>query len=124
MTAIAAVLLVGAPQLVGLFEIPAGTRLAELSIMWIRILGFGIPIVGVHIAIIGVLRGAGATRTSLRINIVGTCIQIPLSYVLGVTMGLGPWGVWAGFPISFVFKAMLGIAAYLKGDWAKTGRGV
>jgi putative MATE family efflux protein len=122
MTVIAAVLLVGAPQLVGLFEIPAGTRLAELSIMWIRILGFGIPIVGIHIAIIGVLRGAGATRTSLRINIVGTCIQIPLSYVLGVTMGLGPWGVWAGFPISFVFKAMLGIAAYLKGDWAKTGR--
>ena len=124
MTVIAGVLLVGAPQLVGVFEIPAGTRLAELSIMWIRILGFGIPIVGIHIAIIGVLRGAGATRTSLRINIVGTCIQIPLSYVLGVTMGLGPWGVWAGFPISFVFKALLGIAAYLKGGWATTGRRV
>lgn len=124
MTAIAGVLLIGAPQLIGIFEIPPGTRLAELSVMWIRILGFGIPIVGVHIAIIGVLRGSGATRTSLRINIVGTCIQIPLSYVLGVTMGLGPWGVWAGFPISFVFKAILGIAAYLKGDWAKTGRRV
>ena len=124
MTVIAAVLLIGAPELVGLFEIPAGTRLADLSVLWIRILGFGIPIVGVHIAIIGVLRGAGATRTSLRINVVGTCLQIPLSYVLGVTFGLGPWGVWAGFPISFVFKAMLGIAAYLKGDWAKTGRRV
>jgi len=121
MTAIALVLLIGAGPLVTVFDIRLGTPLADLSIEWMRLLGAGMPIVGIHIALIGMLRGAGATNTSLRINIIGTAIQIPLSYVLGFPMGLGPFGVWLAFPLSFVVKMGLGIAAYRRGRWAQTG---
>ena len=118
MSAIAVVLLAGAAPLVAIFDIPLHTPLADLSILWMRILGAGMPIVGVHIALIGMLRGAGATNTSLRINIVGTTLQIPLSWLLGFPLGLGPLGVWVAFPISFLVKMALGIVAYRKGDWA------
>ncbi|MBO6935076.1 MAG: MATE family efflux transporter [Deltaproteobacteria bacterium] len=121
MTAIAIVLLAGAAPLVGIFDIAPDTPLADLSIEWMRLLGAGMPIVGVHIALIGMLRGAGATNTSLWINIIGTAIQIPLSYVLGFPMGLGPFGVWLAFPLSFVVKMLLGIGAYRRGTWAQTG---
>lgn len=121
MSAIALVLLVGAGPLVAIFDIALHTPLADLSILWMRLLGAGMPIVGVHIALIGMLRGAGATNSSLWINIVGTTIQIPLSYLLGFPLGLGPFGVWLAFPLSFVVKMGLGIAAYRRGHWAQTG---
>lgn len=121
MTAIAIVLLVGAAPLVTIFDIALDTPLADLSIEWMRLLGLGMPIVGVHIALIGMLRGAGATNTSLWINIIGTTLQIPLSYLLGFPLGLGPFGVWLAFPLSFVVKMGLGIAAYRRGHWAQTG---
>ena len=121
MTAVAIVLLAGAAPIVAIFDIPLDTPLANLSIEWMRILGAGMPIVGVHIALIGMLRGAGATGTSLRINIVGTALQVPLSWLLGFPLGLGPFGVWVAFPLSFVIKMLLGIAAYRKGDWVHLG---
>ena len=121
MTAIAVVLVFGAAPVVRIFDIPTGTPLSDLAIEWMRILGAGMPIVGVHIALIGMLRGAGATNTSLRINIIGTAIQIPLSWLLGFPLGMGPFGVWLAFPLSFVLKMLLGIAAYRRGDWARAG---
>ncbi len=108
--------------IVGLFDVPEGTALFEHSITWMRLLGYGMPIVGVNIAFVGMLRGAGATSLSLGMNLVSTVlVQIPLSYILGVSMGLGPWGVWAGFPLSFVVKMLLGVVVYRRGSWAKTG---
>ncbi len=121
MTAIAILLLAGAAPIVTIFDISLDTPLADLSILWMRLLGAGMPIVGVHIALIGMLRGAGATNTSLRINIIGTTLQVPLSYLLGFPLGLGPFGVWLAFPLSFVVKMGLGIAAYRRGRWAQTG---
>jgi len=98
-----------------------GTPLASYSIQWIRILGFGMPIVGVHIAYVGLFRGSGATNTSLGINAVTTALQIPGSWALGFLFGMGAWGVWAAFPISFVLKAALATVFYRRGGWAKTG---
>jgi putative MATE family efflux protein len=121
MSAVAVLLLAGAAPIVAIFDIALDTPLADLSILWMRMLGIGMPIVGVHIALIGMLRGAGATNTSLWINIIGTTLQIPLSYLLGFPLGLGPFGVWLAFPLSFVVKMGLGIAAYRRGHWAHTG---
>lgn len=121
MSAVAVLLLAGAGPIVSIFDIALDTPLADLSILWMRMLGIGMPVVGVHIALIGMLRGAGATNTSLWINIIGTTLQIPLSYLLGFPLGMGPFGVWLAFPLSFVVKMGLGIAAYRRGHWARTG---
>ncbi|MEM6959350.1 MAG: MATE family efflux transporter [Myxococcota bacterium] len=121
MSLIAVVLFVYAVEIVALFEVLPGSPLSDLTVQWMHLLGFGMPIVGAHIAVMGTLRGSGATRTSLMINIVGTAIQIPLSWFLGFGLGLGPWGIWAGFPLSFVVKALMGAAAYVRGRWAVVG---
>jgi len=68
------------------------------------------------------LRGAGATNTSLMINIVGTVvIQVPLSWFLGFVVGWGAFGIWVALPISFVVRMFLGILAYRRGRWAQVG---
>ncbi|MEM1413460.1 MAG: MATE family efflux transporter [Myxococcota bacterium] len=122
MTSVAVAIVAGASGLVALFDVPEGSELHALAVEWMRILGYGMPVVGVHIAFVGMFRGAGATRTSLWINILGTLlVQIPLSWLLGFPLGFGVAGVWAGFPLSFVVKAALGAMFYRQGAWAQTG---
>ncbi|HJL18682.1 MAG TPA: MATE family efflux transporter [Sandaracinaceae bacterium LLY-WYZ-13_1] len=121
MSALAATIVSLAGPIVGVFDVEAGTPLASYAIQWMQLLGFGMPIVGVHIAFVGMLRGAGATRTSLGINAIATTLQIPGSYLLGFVLGWGAFGVWLAFPASFALKALLGFAAYRRGAWARTG---
>ena len=121
-TVIGLTIVVGAVPILGIFDVDAATELGEYSVLWMRILGWGMPIVGVHISLIGMLRGAGATNTSLLINIVGTLvIQVPLSWFLGFVVGWGAFGIWVALPLSFVVRMLLGIAAYRRGRWASVG---
>jgi len=122
MTALALAIIAGAYDIVGLFDVERGTDLADLTVLWMKLLGYGLPIVGAHITFAGMLQGAGATKTSLRINVLGTlALQIPLSWLLGFPLGMGELGVWLAFPLSFVFKACLGAWYWREGGWAKTG---
>jgi len=121
MSALAALILLGAEPIVEIFDVPPGTPLMDYSVQWMRLLGLGMPIVGVHIALVGMFRGAGKTGTSLQVNLVGTLVQIPLSGLLGFPLGLGAWGVWLGFPLSFVVKAAVGVWMYRRGYWAVAG---
>jgi putative MATE family efflux protein len=118
-------IVVGAVPILAIFDVDATTELGRYSVMWMRILGWGMPIVGVHIALIGMLRGAGATNTSLMINVVGTMvIQVPLSWVLGFVLGWGAFGIWVALPVSFLIRMGLGIAAYRRGRWARAGASI
>ena len=76
----------------------------------------------IAVALVGLLQGAGATQTSLRINLIGTVlVQIPLGIFLAFGLDWGVFGVWVSFPMSFVVKAALSFGAYKRGKWAKVG---
>ncbi|MBC7171284.1 MAG: MATE family efflux transporter, partial [Polyangiaceae bacterium] len=117
-----ALVLFAAPLAEQAFAIESGSSLHGYSVTWMRVLGVGMPLAGVHLALIGTLRGAGATMTSLKINVVGTCfVQLPMSVLLGFILGLGPLGIWASVPISYVGKLFLSFLAYRRGAWAQLG---
>jgi putative MATE family efflux protein len=118
-------IIVGAEPIIAIFDVESATELGRYSLLWMRVLGWGMPIVGVHIALIGMLRGAGATNTSLLINIIGTLVvQVPLSWFLGFVVGWGAFGIWVALPVSFVVRMGLGILAYRRGAWARAGASV
>ncbi len=110
-----------AEAIVSVFEIPVASKLSQLSVVWMKILGYGLPIVGLYIALVGMLQGSGDTRTSLKINLLGTGLQIPLSWLLGFPLGFGAAGVWIGLPLSAVLKAVLALRVWRKGTWARVG---
>jgi putative MATE family efflux protein len=122
MTTLAVLIIAGEVQILDVFDVPRGSDMAQLTIEWIQLLGYGMPIVGLHIGFIGMFRGSGDTNTSLMINVFATIlIQVPLSWFLGFGLGLGAFGVWVAFPLSFVIKALAGWFFYLRGRWAKLG---
>lgn len=122
MTVLALIFVFAAYPLVHVFDVRAHTALEAYSVQWLRLLGYTMLPVGVHIALVGLLQGAGATSTSLRINIVTTlALQIPLGALLGFGFHLGALGVWLSMPLAFVSKAALEYLAYKRERWAVTG---
>jgi putative MATE family efflux protein len=122
MSALAIAIIFAAHPLVRIFDVVPGTPLEEYSVEWMRMLGYSMLPASMNIAMIGVLQGAGATKASLRINIYSTlAIQVPLSYLLGITLEMGATGVWLSFPLAFVAKATLNYISFKRGKWAVTG---
>jgi putative MATE family efflux protein len=122
MTGLAIVFVALAHPIVAIFDVAPGSLLESLSVLWIRVLGYGMPIVGVHIALAGMLQGAGATNTSLLINLVATfAIMIPGGYFLGFTLGLAELGVWLSFPLAFAVRAAVETWVFRRGRWARVG---
>lgn len=108
-----------ADPIVAVFGVESGSSLHAYSLEWMKLLGYSMPIVGVFIAISGLLSGAGATMVSLRINAATTLgCQIPASYLLGFVFGWGAWGVWVALPLVFGLKAVWAYIAYRDGAWA------
>jgi putative MATE family efflux protein len=125
MWALALVIVLAAHPLAAIFDVKEGTPLEEHAVEWMRLLGLAMLPAAVNIALVGMLQGAGATRTSLRINIWTTLlIQIPLAGFLGFGLGLEELGIWLSFPLSFVAKAAGTFLAYKSEKWAVTGVGL
>ncbi len=122
MTLFAIAIFVAAPLLVAIFDVESGTPLEAYSVTWMHILGYAMPPAAINIALIGVLQGSGATRTSLRINVWATlAIQVPVALLLGFGLGFDEVGVWWSFPIAFVAKAGMNYIELRRERWAVTG---
>jgi MATE family multidrug resistance protein len=122
MGALGLLLIIFDDPIVGLFGVDPTSTLHTLSVEWMHLLGYSMPIVGVYIGYTGLLQGAGATMVALRINLWSTMVvQIPASYILGFTFGLEAWGVWFAFPAVFVIKLAWVVIEYRRERWAKTG---
>lgn len=122
MIALALAIFAAAEPLVAIFDVAPDSAVGRYSIEWLFILGYAMPFAAINIALIGVLQGSGATRTSLRINIWSTlAIQVPLALFLGFGLGLDEQGVWWSFPIGFVAKAALNYRELRRERWAVTG---
>ena len=122
MTGLGILILIFESPLLRLFDIDPSGSVGSYSAMWMRVLGYSMPIFGVHMAFIGLLQGSGATRLSLLINFsTSIFIQIPVAYALGFPLHLAALGVWLAFPVTFAAKAILEVIAYRRGTWATLG---
>lgn len=68
--------------------------------------------------LMGVLRGAGDTITSMIITIITLwIIRIPASYMLSLEYGSD--GIWWGIPVAWVIGSVLSLIYYKTGRWKK-----
>ncbi|MBL4578212.1 MAG: MATE family efflux transporter, partial [Flavobacteriales bacterium] len=64
--------------------------------------------------------GAGDTKTPTRVNLVAFwLVQIPLAYLLAITFGYGPAGVFVAIAISQSLLATINIVIFRRGKWKK-----
>ena len=121
MTSLGMAFILGAGPMLGLFDIELGTALAGHSLTWIRLLGLCMPLVALYIAVSGVFQGSGKTKIPLRINVIATIAQIPMSAIFGFGLGLGAAGVWLAFPVALTMKSLMGVVIYRRESWITLG---
>jgi len=67
------------------------------------------------------LRGAGDTKWPLYASLLGTYIlRLPLSVLLGYTLGLGIGGVWVALPIEYYLRSAIIVQRFSTGAWKTT----
>ena len=119
MAGLAAFIFVFAPLISYAFVGPGDAH--DLSVVFIRIHATSIPAVGIFFTISGTLRGAGDTRWPLYASLAGTyLVRLPLSVLLGYTLGFGVAGVWAGLPTEYYLRALVVVQRFRGGAWKST----
>jgi putative MATE family efflux protein len=85
----------------------------------LRIIGTGYIFYGVGMVMVQALNGAGDTRTPTIINFICFWLfQIPLAYILAVSLQFGPVGAFAAIPIAETLIAIVAYWYFKKGKWA------
>ena len=114
--AFAAVCFTGSRFLFSLFV--DDREVIEMAPMFISCIAWGFPAMASMRGTNGLMQGVGSAKLSLAIGIIdGLLVRIPLSYLLGVTFGMGLRGFFLAYALAAYVNAGLGMAYYLSGRW-------
>ncbi len=93
-------------------------EVVEYAVQCLHIFAFGYVMWGIGMAVLQAFNGAGDTMTPTYINVLCYWIvQVPVAYVLALTLGMGPSGVfWAVF-VSEMLAGIVGVAVFRLGKW-------
>ena len=93
-------------------------EVAPVATLGLRIISGGFPFYAAGYVLTQSFNGAGDTATPTLINL--GCFwlfEIPCSYVLGITLGYGPAGVFWAMNISFSVMSIVSAALFRRGRW-------
>jgi len=107
-----------APWIIRLFsEDPA---IVQYGVQSLRYIAIGYIFYAYGMVIPQAFNGAGDTMTPTLLNFFGFwCFQIPLAYLLAITLEWGPVGVFVSIPIAETAIAIAGIWLFKRGKWKK-----
>jgi putative MATE family efflux protein len=99
----------------------------------LKIVAISCPSLGLLMVMLGALRGAGDTRLSLAITLIGlvgirlpgACllawheVQIPFTSLVIPGAGLGVAGAWTAMVTDVIFRSLLAVGRFAQGGWKK-----
>jgi MATE family, multidrug efflux pump len=107
-----------APQIIWFYT--DDPNVAHYGVDCLRIVAYGFLFYAYGMVLGQSFNGAGDTWTPTIINLfVFWLWEIPLAYVLGVKMGMGPRGVFVAMTIAFSTLAVVSAAAFRLGRWKR-----
>ena len=92
----------------------------ELAPPLLKISAFITPLLAVNLILNGAMQGAGDTRNTAIINLMGlTIFRLGGAYVFAFPMGLGLWGIWLGIMIDIGVRGVVFWFYYHTNRWAR-----
>ncbi len=90
----------------------------DLTVTFIRVHALSIPAVGIFFSLSGALRGAGDTRWPFFATLLGIyAVRLPLSYLLGYSLGWGVLGIWLTLPLEYYLRSIVVGQRFQTGAW-------
>ena len=119
LTSIGLVFIFYAPQMVRFFSNDSAAL--QVAAQCLRTISLTYPLLAAGMVLIQAFNGAGDTRTPTWINFFCYWLfQIPLAYVLGVNVDLGPWGIFIAILVAQSVLALVAGVIFRKGRWKET----
>ncbi|MDB4955296.1 MAG: efflux family protein [Myxococcales bacterium] len=104
------------------YDVDPGSVLEGYTVSWLHLIALSIVLQGLMLVFEGLLSGAGATRTVMKINLLANLgLRLTLAAVLALGTNLGAVGVWLSWPAALVVQLPIAFIAYRRGRWAVTG---
>lgn len=98
----------------------AGDDLVAAGTPVLRLMGLVQVVDAVGVTLAGALRGAGATRVVMLMDVLtGLCLLPPLAYLFGVVLGGGLTGAFVALLLWFSLYALSMTYWFLRGDWKR-----
>jgi putative MATE family efflux protein len=105
-------------QLMSLFT--SVSEVEDAAAACIRIAAFEQPTIAIAMAFGGALRGAGDTRGTFKVGLIGTWIvRLPLIFLIVFVFKKPITYVWMATAVQFAVEALLMIRRFKKGGWKK-----
>ncbi len=90
----------------------------RFGVLALQVIGSGYVFYGLEMVLLQALNGAGDTKTPTIINIVGFWLfQIPLAYILAITLNLNALGAFIAVPAAETLIALISWYYFRKGAW-------
>ena len=100
------------------FFIPDDPEVIQDASLFIKIMAPSFGLLGVQQVLNGVFNGAGFTKASMLISILGLwIIRFPLAFLLSHKTELGYEGIWWAFPVSNAVAALAAFIYFKQGYW-------
>lgn len=116
--AIGTVFVIFAPQIVGIYT--SDPAIVPGAIACLRIVSLGFPLFAYGMVLTQAFNGAGDAWTPTWINVACFWIwQVPLAYVLALSGGMGPSGVYWAVMIAFSTLAVVSAVIFRRGRWKR-----
>ena len=110
------VFVLAAPAIVGLFTRDA--LVLRYGADGLRVIAAGFVLYAYGGVLSQSFNGAGDTWTPTLLNLVCFWLwEIPLAYVLAITLGMGPHGVYLAITAAFSLFALLAVLMFRRGRW-------
>ena len=108
--------LVFAPQIIVLFN---DTKdVVHYGSLCLRVIALGYIFYGYGMVVIQSFNGAGDTKTPTYINFICFWLfQLPFAYVVGISLKVGPVGVFGAITLAEILIAIIGTIWFRKGSW-------
>lgn len=115
---LAAVLFAGARPVAGVFTNDPTTL--GFAVEWIRVLGVATVFQSLFGVLRGGLQGAGDTKWPLYASVLGIGgFALGFSYLVGVRLGVGLLGVYAGIVLDYVVRTLVVYRRFASGAWKR-----
>jgi putative MATE family efflux protein len=104
--------------------IPGDSNVIASGALFLKISALTFGLLGIQMALIGSLRGAGRTGQAMVIALSSMIVQIVAAFILAFYTPLLDLGIWLAFPISTVFALIVATVIYRSGKWRKSKLGI
>jgi putative MATE family efflux protein len=118
MAFVTALFLIFAGPIIQFFNPDVYSEAYAYSVQSLRIISTGYILYGIGMVLMQAFNGAGDTRTPTLVSLFGFWLfQIPLAYLLAVSLGLGPLGAFLAVPIAESVITLVYWILFKKGKW-------